>query len=103
MNLANLVYPNWMVDIVPNIIKSGYARTAVGFFLFYFIIVAAVMVAFIYNVYEYHLNIKPDCSCIDQTESTMLYIQSVYYGLALLLPVVSAIVGLSFLARMKQN
>lgn len=56
----------------------------------YLLFVLVLYLMFIYNTYEYHKNLLPDCKCINTTYSEMLYIQAVYYGL----PIAAAIGGL---------
>jgi hypothetical protein len=49
----------------------------------YLIFVLVLCMMFIYNTYQYHKNLLPDCKCINSTYSEMLYIQAVYYGLTI--------------------
>jgi hypothetical protein len=83
------VYPNWVEEVVPVISKFKYVNSVAMFGISYLLFMMILMITFIYNVYEYYVNIKPDCGCIDQTESNMLYIQAIYYGLGLVFPLLT--------------
>jgi len=44
-------------------------------------------VLLVYNVYEYYTHLIPNCSCIDQIESMMMYVQALYYTAFLVMPI----------------
>jgi hypothetical protein len=102
-NAITFVYPGWLVRLVPTILGSNYAKSISALLFMYLLIMLGVVIAFIYNVYEYHKNLKSDCSCIDETESDMLYIQAVYYGVIMVVPVLAIVAVVSIIASSNKN
>lgn len=102
-NAILLVYPDWIVQSMSAILNSKYSKQLTMFALAYIFIMVGIMIAFIYNVYEYHQHIKADCSCIDPIESDMLYIQAVYYGIGLVIPVLTTVAIFTMIASGKNR
>ena len=78
---CTLIYPGW-TTFPPSLTKI-----ALLFTVMFYVIVISMAVLLVYNVYEYYTHLIPNCSCIDQIESMMMYVQALYYTAFLVMPI----------------
>lgn len=64
-----------------------------AFMYIYKVVLILLILAFVYNVYEYSIHLSPNCSCIESIESAMLYLQSLFYVGTYILPAVMLVVS----------
>lgn len=76
--LVGLVYPQSIFILSRNISESA-IPWVLSFTFIYKLGLILLTIGFVYNVYEYYTHLSPDCSCIDQIDSMMMYVQSFFY------------------------
>jgi hypothetical protein len=81
-----LVCPIW----APISMALPYVKS---FMYIYKVVLILLILAFVYNVYEYYIHLSPNCSCIESIESAMMYLQSLFYIGTYILPAFMLVVS----------
>lgn len=96
--LVGLVYPQSILIVSRNISESM-IPLVLSFTFLYKVGLILLTLGFVYNVYEYYIHLSPNCSCIDQIDSLMMYIQSFFYLAQYGIPTIMFIVSVISLYR----
>lgn len=74
----HLVYPQW-ITVFSNNTSEQMKMFSLAFLFLFQVALVLLSLVFVYNVYEYYINVSRDCGCIDQIDSLMMYLQSLFY------------------------
>lgn len=96
VHLLNIVYPQWISIIY---INKSIVPLVFAFTILVYVGLILLSMFFIYNVYEYYMHLLPNCSCIEEIESLMMYLQSFFYIAQYGIPFVMLVISIISLYR----
>jgi len=92
------VYPQ-SLSILSKHLSESMIHWILPFTFLYKLALILLTLIFVYNVYEYYTHLSPECSCIDQIDSLMMYLQSFFYLAQYGIPAVMFVVSVISLYR----